>query len=95
VLALILAGIAWRRRSIYNFPPGFKFFMFIIIMPVLSYLFYRLYLDLNSIFMYTHKYIVLYIVRRGFNISLYTGIINVIIAVMATIFYLSQRSSVE
>jgi len=95
VLTLIFAGIAWRRRSIYNFPPGFKFLMFVIIMPVLSYLFYRLYLDLNSIFMYTHKYIVLYIFKRGFNVALYTGIINLIIAVMATIFFLSQRSSVE
>ena len=95
VLSLILAGIAWRRRSIYNFPPGFKLLMFLIVVPVLSFLFYRLYIDLNSMFMYTHKYIVLHIIKRGFNIALYTGIINLIIAVVATIFFLSQRSSVE
>jgi hypothetical protein len=95
VLALVLAGIAWRRRSIYNFPPGFKFLMFLIIMPVLSYLFHRLYVDLNSMFMYTHRYVELYIVRRGFNIALYTGVLNLVIAVVATIFFLSQRSSVE
>jgi biopolymer transport protein ExbB/TolQ len=95
VLTLIFAGIAWTRRSIYNFPPRFKLLIFVIIMPVLSYLFHRLYLDVNSIFMYTHRYIVLYILKRGIDVALYTGIINLFIAVIATIFYLSQRSSVE
>lgn len=95
VLTLIFSGIAWTRRSIYNFPPGFKLLIFIIIMPVLSYLFHRLYLDVNSIFMYTHRYIVLYILKRGVNVALYTGIINLIIAVITTIFYLSQKSSME
>ncbi|MCK4923731.1 MAG: hypothetical protein KAS61_02085 [Spirochaetes bacterium] len=95
VLTLIFAGIAWTSRSIYNFPPGFKLLIFVIIMPVLSYLFHHLYLDVNSIFMYTHRYTVLYILKRGINVALYTGIINLIIAVIATIFYLSQKSSVE
>jgi hypothetical protein len=95
VLTLIFAGIAWTRRSIYNFPPGFKLLIFVIITPVLSYLFHRLYLDVNSVFMYTHRYIVLYILKRGINVALFTGIINLIIAVLATIFYLSQKSSME
>jgi hypothetical protein len=95
VLALIFAGIAWGKRSIYEFPPGFKLLIFIIITPVLCYLFHRLYIDVNSIFVYTHRYAVQYIFKRGMNVALYTGIINLIIAVFATIYYLSQRSSVE
>jgi hypothetical protein len=45
--------------------------------------------------MYTHRYTVLYILKRGINVALYTGIINLVIAVIATIYFLSQRSSVD
>jgi len=94
ILALILAGIAWSKRSIYEFPPRFKLLLYIIIAPVLCYLFHHLYMDANSMFIYSHRYAARFFLKN-INIALYTGIINTVIALFATIFYLSQRSSVE
>jgi tetratricopeptide (TPR) repeat protein len=94
VLSLILSGIAWSKRSIYEFPPFFKLLLFIIVAPILCYLFHRLYLDVNSIFLYTHRYVTRYFLKN-LNIALYTAIINSVIAILSTIFFLSQRSEVE
>jgi tetratricopeptide (TPR) repeat protein len=94
VLSLILSGIAWSKRSIYEFPPFFKLLLFIIVAPILCYLFHRLYLDVNSIFLYSHRYVTRYFLKN-LNIALYTAIINSVIAMLSTIFFLSQRSEVE
>ncbi|KPJ84671.1 MAG: hypothetical protein AMS17_15930, partial [Spirochaetes bacterium DG_61] len=67
---------------------------YIIIAPVLCYLFHHLYMDANSMFIYSHRYAARFFLKN-INIALYTGIINTVIALFATIFYLSQRSSVE
>jgi hypothetical protein len=94
VLSLVFAGIAWTKRSIYEFPPGFKLLLYLIIAPVLCYLFHLLFLDANSMIIYSHRYAVR-LLGRSINMALYTGIINLGIAVIATVYYLSQRSSVE
>jgi tetratricopeptide (TPR) repeat protein len=94
ILSLILSGIAWSKRSIYEFPPFLKLLLFIIVAPVLCYLFHRVYLDVNSIFIYSHRYVTRYFLKN-LNIALYTAIINAVIAVLSTIFFLSQRSEVE
>jgi hypothetical protein len=94
ILSLILSGIAWSKRSIYEFPPFLKLLLFIIVAPVLCYLFHRVYLDVNSIFIYSHRYVTRYFLKN-LNIALYTAIINTVIAVLSTIFFLSQRSEVE
>ncbi len=94
VLSLVLSGIAWSKRSIYEFPPFFKLLLFIIVAPILCYLFQRLYLDANSIFIYSHRYVTRYFLKN-INIALYTAFINSVIAILSTIFFLSQRSEVE
>jgi len=94
VLSLLLAGIAWVKRSIYEFPPFFKLLIFIVIAPVLSYFFYWLYVDINNIFIYSHRYVTRYIFKH-MNIALYTALINAVIAFISTLFYLSQSSRVE
>jgi hypothetical protein len=94
VLALVFAGIAWTKRSIYEFPPRFKLLLYLIVTPILCYLFHHLYQDVNSLFIYSHRYAVRYLLKN-MNIALYTGIINAVIAALATVYYLSQRNSVE
>jgi len=94
VLSLLLGGIAWSKRSIYEFPPFFKIIVFAISVPLLSYLFHHLYLDANNIFIYTHRYLTRYFFKN-MNVFTYTAIIHTVIAAVATIFYLSQGSEVE
>ncbi len=94
VISLVLAGIAWSKRSIYEFPPGFRLIVFIITAPVLSYLLRQLYLDANSFIIYLHRYVVRF-AFKSMNVTVYTVLINAVVAAAATLFYLSQSSRVE
>ncbi len=94
VLSLLLGGIAWSKRSIYEFPPFFKIIVFAVSVPLLSYLFHHLYMDANNIFIYTHRYLARYFFKN-MNVFIYTAIIHIVIATAATVFYLSQGSEVE
>jgi tetratricopeptide (TPR) repeat protein len=94
VLTLLFSGLAWTKRSIYEFPPAFKLLLYVIVTPILCYLFHHLYLDLNSIFIYSHRYITRFLFS-GINVAVYTGIINLFIAAVATFYFLAQRITVE
>jgi hypothetical protein len=94
VLALVFACIAWTKRSIYEFPPPLKLLLYLIVTPVLCFLFHHLYQDVNGMFIYSHRYALRYLFRN-MNVALYTGIINAVIAALVTVIYLSQRSTVE
>jgi hypothetical protein len=94
VLALVFACIAWTKRSIYEFPPPFKFLLYLIVTPVLCFLFHHLYQDVNGMLIYSHRYATRYLFE-SMNIALYTGILNAVIAALVTVIYLSQRNTVE
>jgi len=94
VLSLVLGGIAWSKRSIYEFPPFFKIIIFIASVPLFTYLLHYIYMDAINVFIYTHRYIIRY-VFKNMNLLVYTAIINILIAAAATVFYLSQGSEVE
>lgn len=94
VLSLVIGGIAWSKRSIYEFPPGFKLIIFLFAVPLLAYILHHLYLDANSLIMYLHRYLVRF-AFKNLNIAIYTAIINSAIGVAATIYYLSLSSRVE
>lgn len=93
-LSLVLGGIAWTKRSIYEFPPGFKLLIFLLAAPLLAYILHHLYLDANSMIMYLHRYLVRF-AFKNLNIAIYTALINSAVAAAATIFYLSLSSRVE
>jgi len=94
VLSIFFAALAWSRRSIYDFPPKIKLFLFILIVPFLSYFLYLLYIDVNSIIIYSHRYFIRYLLKN-INIALYTGIINIVLAAISTIYFLSRISKLD
>ncbi len=94
VLSLVMGGIAWSKRSIYEFPPFSKIIIFIASVPLLSYLLHYMYIEANNVLIYTHRYLTRYLFKN-MNLLVYTTIINILIAAAATVFYLSQGSEVE
>ena len=94
VLALVLSAIGWSRRSIHEFPPIGRLLLFFLVMPLLSYFLHHLYLDMNAIIIYTHQYAARGLLK-GMNILLFTLIAHLAISVGATLYYLSQRSTME
>jgi tetratricopeptide (TPR) repeat protein len=94
VLALVLSAIGWSRRSIHEFPPIGRLAVFFLVMPPLSYFLHHLYLGMNEIIIYTHQYAARGLLK-GMNILLFTLIAHLAISVGATVYYLSQRSTME
>ena len=94
VLTLFLSAFSWAKRSIYEFPPAFKLFLFIIVVPFLAHFLHILYVDMNSLIIYSHRYFSR-VLFGGMNLAVYAGIINGIFAIFATLYYLSQSSRVE
>jgi len=43
VLTLFLSALAWAKRSIYEFPPVLKLFLFVLVVPFTAYFLYLLY----------------------------------------------------
>jgi tetratricopeptide (TPR) repeat protein len=94
VLALVMAALAWSRRSIHDFPPLGRLFLFFVSVPPLCYFLYHLYTGMNGIIMYTHQYAVRSFLPRT-NILLYTLIVHLVLSACATLYYLSQSSKME
>ena len=94
VLTLFLSAFSWAKRSIYEFPPALKLFLFIIVVPFLAHFLHILYVDMNNLIIYSHRYFSR-VLFGSMNQVVYTAIINGIFAVFATLYYLSQSSRVE
>jgi len=89
ICTIILSAFAWSKRSIYDFPPRIKLILFILIVPFLSYFIQILYTDINSIIIYSHRYLTRYILKN-LNLAIYTGIINTVFAIISTIYFMMQ-----
>jgi tetratricopeptide (TPR) repeat protein len=94
VLALVMAALAWSRRSIHDFPPLGRLFLFFVSVPPLCYFLYHLYTGMNGIIMYTHQYAIRSFLPRT-NLLLYTLIVHLVFSACATLYYLSQSSKME
>jgi hypothetical protein len=94
VLALVMAALAWSRRSIHDFPPLGRLFLFFVSVPPLCYFLYHLYTGMNVIIMYTHQYAFRSFLPRT-NLLLYTLVIHLVFSACATLYYLSQSSKME
>jgi hypothetical protein len=94
VLTLFLASIAWAKRSIYEFPPVPKLVLFFIVVPATVYFLHLIYIDMNNLIMYSHRYFTR-LVFRGMNIAVYTVLFNIVFSIVSTLYFLSQRSGVE
>jgi tetratricopeptide (TPR) repeat protein len=92
ILTLFLSALAWSKRSIYTSPPKLKLFFFIVIVPFLAYFLYLLYLNFNDVIIYTHTYFTRFIIKN-MNIAIYTGLINLALSLVVTLFFLSQRKT--
>ncbi len=92
ILTLFLSALAWSKRNIHTTPPKLKLFFFILIVPFLAYFLYLFYLNVNDVFIYTHTYFTRYLIK-DMNIAIYTGLINLVLSLAATLFFLSQRKT--
>lgn len=93
-LTLFLSSLAWSRRSTYESPPKFKLLLFIIILPFMAYFLFRLYINMNSIIIYSHRYFTRFLFK-SMNTAVYTGLINIIFSLIATFLFLSPGSKAE
>jgi len=93
VLSMLISGFGWSKRSIYEFPPLFKLLLFLIVSPIISYYLYIIFLDFNHILMYTFKYFHRFIIKSShFNIFIYVLLIQSIISIISTVYFLSQKN---
>jgi hypothetical protein len=94
VLTLFLSALAWAKRSIYEFPPILKLFLFVLVVPFMAYFLYLLYIEMNNIIIFSHRYFTR-LMFRNLNLTLFTVIVNIVLSIIATLYYLSQSSKVE
>lgn len=94
VFSLFLSAVAWAKRSIYEFPPIIRLFLFLTLVPVVAYFSHLFYVDMNHVIVYTHRYATRYVLKE-INVVIYTVLINAFIAFIATLYFLSQSSRVE
>jgi len=94
VLSLFLSSLAWAKRSIYEFPPVAKLVLFFVVVPVTVYFLHLLYIDMNNLIIYSHRYFTR-LMFKGMNVAVYTMIFNIVFAIVSTLYFLSQRSGVE
>ncbi len=94
VLTLFLASIAWAKRSIYEFPPVPKLLLFFIVVPATVYFLHLLYIDMNNLIIYSHRYFTR-LMFKGMNVTVYTVFFNIVFSIISTLYFLSQRSGVE
>jgi hypothetical protein len=94
VLALVMAALGWSRRSIHDFPPIGRLFLFFVTVPPLCYFLIQLYNWANAILMYAHRYSVRVFLPKT-SILPYTLAVNLAFSVCATLYYLSQSSKME
>lgn len=93
-LTLFLSPLAWSGRSAYKFPPKIKLVLFIIIVPFMAYFLFLLYINMNSIIIYSHRYFSRYLFK-SMNTAVFTGLINLIFSIIATFLFLSPGSKAE
>jgi hypothetical protein len=94
VLSLFLSGLAWRRRSVYEFPPTFKLIIFSVITPFIVYLLHLMYIGMNEIIIYSHNYFTRLVTGR-LNVAVWVVLLNCVIAVIATFYFLAQKSGAD
>ncbi|MFW6137593.1 MAG: hypothetical protein ACOC7U_00320 [Spirochaetota bacterium] len=94
VLAVFLSALGWARRSIYESPPLVRLVLFAVVVPLGTYLLYLVYLDFNSIIIYTHRYFSR-LVWGGLNIAIYTALVNFFLAFLATFYFMVQSSRMD
>ena len=94
VLTLFLSTLAWAKRSIYEFPPVTKLFLFILVVPFAVYLLHLLYIDMNHLIIYSHRYFTRFMFKN-MNVVIFTGIFNLVFSIIATLYFLSQSSRIE
>lgn len=93
VLAVALAGIAWSKRSIYEFPPLWKLLVFLVTVPFLCFFLQRFYTGANQMLIYLHRYVVKLL--PGVGLLLLVTVVNAVAALAATLFFLSRDSGIE
>ena len=94
VLSLFLGGLGWKRRSIYEFPSILKLIIFAAVVPFVVYLLYLLYGGMNDVLIYSHRYFSRLVTGR-INLVVYTILINTVIGIFSTLYFLSQKSTDE
>jgi hypothetical protein len=94
VLTLFLSSLAWAKRSIYEFPPVPKLVLFFIVVPVTVYFLHLLYIDMNNLIIYSHRYFTR-LMFKGLNVAVYTMLFNIVFSIVSTLYFLSQRSGIE
>jgi len=94
VLSLLLGTIGWAKRSIYEFPPVLKLIIFIVTVPLLSHLLLFLYRGANDLLIYSFRYVQRSVFRNT-NVAVFTALVNGIIALAVTFFFLSKSSRID
>lgn len=92
-LAMVLGGIAWSKRSIYEFPPLWKLLIFLATVPLLCFFLQRFYTGANDMLIYLHRYAAGRL--AGLNVLVLAAAVNVAAALAATLFFLSRESGME
>jgi tetratricopeptide (TPR) repeat protein len=93
VLAVALGGIAWSKRSIYEFPPLWKLAVFLVTVPFLCFFLQRFYTGANQMLVHLHRYVVRLL--PGVGLLLLVTVVNAAAALAATLFFLSRDSGME
>ena len=94
VLSLFIGAMGWKRRSIYDFPSVFKLILYAAVAPFVVYLIFRLYVGMNAVLIYSHRYFTRLVSGR-INLIVFIILINTVIGIFATFYFLSQGSAEE
>jgi len=92
ILSLFLGGFGWKRRSTYEFPSVIKLVFFAAVSPFVVYLLFLLYNGTNDVFIYSYRYFTRFVTGK-INLAVYTILINAVIGIFATLYFLSRKSS--
>ncbi|MBN2324255.1 MAG: hypothetical protein JXQ30_11010 [Spirochaetes bacterium] len=90
-LSLFIAGMGWKRRSIYELPSPLKLLLFAASLPFVVYLFFLLYTGMNDVLLYAHRYLTR-LVSANINPLVFVGIVNAAIGIVSTAYFLSQNA---
>ena len=94
ILSLFLGGFGWKRRSTYEFPSVIKLVIFAVVSPFVVYLLFLLYNGTNDVFIYSYQYFTRFVTGK-INLLVYTILINSVIGIFTTLYFLSRKSSEE
>lgn len=91
-LSLFFASLGWKRRSLSRFPSPLKVLLFAVVLPFVVYLFYLLYNGMNDVLLYVHRYLTRFVSVKV-NPLVFVGVINAVIGIAATMYFLSQKAA--